>query len=92
MKKMSLRVEELAVESFETSGKLAQRGTVAAHESETDLVSCTSCGQTYCGNSCDYCSGWNTCNGCTGTGCPTYDPTCEQTAPDPVGTCCRLQC
>jgi hypothetical protein len=63
MKKMSLKVEDLAVESFDTSGAQPPRGTVVAHDSETDLVSCTSCGQTYCGNSCEFCTGYQTCAG-----------------------------
>lgn len=99
MKKMSLKVEDLAVESFDTSAGQPPRGTVVAHDSETDLLSCTSCGNTYCGQSCEWCSGYNTCAnwntcaaGCTGGGgCGTWD-TCEPTAPDPVGTCCQFQC
>lgn len=92
MKKMSLKLDELMVESFQTTDPAGDRGTVLAHESETDLVSCTSCGETYCGPSCEFCSGGNTCNGCTGTACPTFEPTCEYTSPNPEGTCCGLTC
>jgi hypothetical protein len=92
MKKMSLDMEQLAVESFETSNPDPRRGTVAGYESETDLVSCTSCDRTYCGQSCEFCSGYNTCNGCTGSACPSWEITCEPTSPDPVGTCCHFQC
>jgi hypothetical protein len=93
MKKMSLKVEELAVESFETTRQNAQRGTVAAHDSGTGHYWCTewwSC-ITTC-NSCN-CTGGVSCNGgCTEVDCGTADGTCEWTAPNPVGTCCGLGC
>jgi hypothetical protein len=58
MSKLTLRIDELKVESFDTAETSAERGTVAAHESrppiQTDVqdsCECTfapSCNQTNC--------------------------------------------
>jgi hypothetical protein len=58
MSKLTLRIDELEVESFDTSETGAERGTIAAHESrppiQTDVqdsCECTfapSCRHTYC--------------------------------------------
>jgi hypothetical protein len=96
-----LNLEQLEVESFETSGQAMSRGTVQAHEwtepidcgPDSNLVSCGgSCGITNCGErTCRQgCTDGGTCgNSCN---CPTWEMTCEYTAPNPEGTCCGLTC
>jgi hypothetical protein len=100
MKKLSLNVEELSVQSFETQDAPVQRGTVQGRgltdspdECETDLVSCGgSCWNTNCGE-------WTCHIGCTQgatcgntCGCGTVRITCEFTSPNPEGTCCGQTC
>ncbi|HEV3051845.1 MAG TPA: hypothetical protein VGX50_16175 [Longimicrobium sp.] len=94
MAKLHLKLEELDVESFETSKTQAKFGTVRAHDGtriecppDSNLVSC--------GGSCDFTScDDHTCYGCgeTGTTCPTRNQfSCVQTGPAP-DTCCRILC
>jgi hypothetical protein len=96
-----LNLEQLEVESFETSGAVVSRGTVRAHEwtepfqcgPDSNLVSCGgSCGYTNCGeHSCQIgCSDDVSCGG--SCACATWDITCEYTAPNPEGTCCGITC
>ena len=93
MAKLHLKLEELDVESFETSQMRAKFGTVRANDGtrlecppDSNLVSC--------GGSCDFTScDDHTCYGCggeTGTGCPTV-LSCKVTAPAPE-TCCLRTC
>jgi hypothetical protein len=97
MRKLALDLDGLAVQSFETQGSTRSRGTVRGNEwteptscwIDTDVVSC--------GGSCDYTWCDATCAGCGGTGgnscrCVTQAITCEQTSPNPVGTCCGAEC
>jgi len=49
MKKLSLDVDTLRVESFDTADTQAVRGTVAAHDGATCTYPCASCVNT-CGN------------------------------------------
>jgi len=94
-----LNLDQLEVETFETSVQSGLRGTVQAH-GETELPQCVSdewscggsCYRTNCGErTCEPdCTAGATCAGtCT---CPTLEPTCEPTAPDPFGTCCHFAC
>jgi hypothetical protein len=86
MKKLSLRLEELAVESFDTAGPEPRRGTVQAYDSYD------SPGYTGCKLSCAYpCDESDACTpGCPGGGSGgcggggTYEQSC--------GTGCRLSC
>jgi hypothetical protein len=76
MSKLSLKIEELEVESFETSRDEPARGTVMAHETGTfpQII----CGCTYDVGTCDYTCGAG-CGGTgtgTGTGPSTRDYTC----------------
>jgi hypothetical protein len=94
-----LQLDELHVETFETSLEPVERGTVHAHAATdppqcwTDEVSCGgSCYNTNCGNhTCQHnCTGGASCGG--SCNCPTWDITCEPTTPDPWGTCCHYAC
>jgi len=88
MSKLSLKIEDLAVASFETSEEQAARGTVRAHESESVQIAC---GNTFdvgtcdltCAVSCQSCA--ETCGG-TGTGPGTRQATCV------TGTPIHCQC
>lgn len=97
MKKLTLQLDELRVESFRISNQDVARGTVRGHDLTEvgcytdEAANCGSYGGTCewpcwtynsCGGSCNTCQG--TCN-CSGV-------TCEPTAPDPVGTCCYNLC
>ncbi|HEX8391214.1 MAG TPA: hypothetical protein VF665_02560 [Longimicrobium sp.] len=86
MKKLSLNLDGLAVQSFTTQSTLRTRGTVQGHEAETDLVSC--------GGTCDATACYGSCYGCSGgsCGCVTRDITCQASSPNPVGTCCGAEC
>jgi hypothetical protein len=94
-----LNLEHLQVESFETSAASVQRGTVQAHawtnppQCWTDEASCGgSCGPTQCDENTCYagCTQGQSCGG--SCNCPTWEMTCEYTAPNPEGTCCGLTC
>lgn len=96
MKKLSLHLDDPTVEFFEASGAQMPRGTVKGHDGSqiTECVTDESCS---CPDSCgvDTCSSVNCGTGTetgTGMGCPSWQGTCEPTAPDPVGTCCHYQC
>lgn len=79
MRKITLRLESLAVESFETTPPARAEGTVVGHQrTPACTFSCDSCIQTAC-----TCPGNNTCaQSCNGT-CFGYS--CQ--APTCVGTC-----
>lgn len=105
MKKLSLDLDQLAVESFDTSEARRSMGTVRGH-GLTD----TTCMQMICdcptgsGDTCEaqYCSGdtcdtcYDSCNGGCGTVSPTQGsqhtcvrPSCYNSCP---GTCGALTC
>lgn len=95
MAKLHLKLEELDVESFETSRMPAGFGTVRANDGtriecppDSNLVSCGgSCDFTSCED--DSCYG---CGGETGTACPTGTGlSCVLTGPAP-DTCCKRLC
>ena len=98
MKKLTLHLEDLNVETFETSDATLKRGTVRGNGwtdwcVTDEFYSCpNSCGVDTCTP--DLCYGGETddCPGGTGVECPSWGGTCELTAPDPVGTCCYRQC
>ena len=77
MKKLSLRLEELSVESFETSLAATARGTVAGNASGEALPCtgevCTPAG-TYGGNTCETTCNQDLCD-CTYGG--PYNTTCD---------------
>ena len=80
MIKLNLKLEELTVESFETSEAEPVRGTVLGHETGTFpqiICGCSydigTCDNT-CGASCRSCA--QTCGCTTGTGPGTNDVTC----------------
>lgn len=58
-----LQIEELAVESFVTSREVAVRGTVAAHQDDTNSVY-TACNT--CGTACTDVTCYASCDGDTG--------------------------
>jgi hypothetical protein len=76
MKKLALKLEDLAVESFETAPDSPSRGTVMAHGTSAYQFICE------CSNavgSCDYTCGdtcGNSCGGGCGTGFCTEQQTC----------------
>lgn len=68
MKKLSLKLDELEVESFETTGLRRPSGTVHAHETfESECVCDT-----------DGCGPVNSVESCTACGCDTPGYTCEE--------------
>jgi hypothetical protein len=70
MKKLSLNVEELRVESFSTAGGARRRGTVRANEASFDVE----CQPTWVPNSCD--AYYTVLDGCGGGGGNTGLNTC----------------
>jgi hypothetical protein len=84
MKKLALNIEDLAVESFETSEDLAGRGTVRGLESTGFEIICTCDSDNgTCDESCQGGCGTDyTCNSCNGTcggascGLCSNEPTC----------------
>jgi hypothetical protein len=78
MKKLALNIEELAVESFETSRDLEIRGTVrGASESTEHQIICT----------CESDNG--TCDASCNGGCGTDYNSCNGTCGDTCGFCTR---
>ena len=69
MKKLTLNLDELQVESFSTRGALRPRGTVNANEYTTIEPGCTTSGGQYTamGAGCsEYASCLDSCSGCDG--------------------------
>jgi hypothetical protein len=102
MKKLMLHLEDLKVDTFETSGAVVRRGTVRGH-GWSQITQCVTDEYYSCPDSCgvdscnpDFCGPepgeTNGCPGGTGVNCPSWEGSCELTAPDPVGTCCYRQC
>jgi hypothetical protein len=73
MRKLTLEVERLAVESFETDAAVAVHGTVRAHYGTTDPLACETKQGPACGTdqTCDV-----SCQNCTQTGLTECEPTC----------------
>jgi hypothetical protein len=90
MKKLNLRVEDLAVESFRTAEADELRGTVRAHD-ESSWCSYDSPGYTGCRLSCMYDCGES--GGCTGD-CPGGGSGSGGTATQEAScnTGCKLSC
>lgn len=93
MKKLTLDVDQLSVQSFETQAAQTPRGTVQAHASEP-WRTCESGNVSYPGTCEPVTCVADTCNPEPTGDCPpgTWRPSCEYTAPDPEGTCCGLTC
>jgi hypothetical protein len=69
MKKLSLSLEDLQVESFATAGGMRPRGTVNANEMTTVEPGCTTSQQPYTGMGAgcsEYASCLDSCSGCGG--------------------------
>jgi hypothetical protein len=106
MKKIRLDLDTLSIESFDTMVTPEERGTVQGHIPPDTYARYCSDGTT-CYDSCDYCSGYVSCNAsecgtcatncgtCYATDCGTcYDATCGQTycgTCDPY-CCCTCSC
>jgi hypothetical protein len=98
MRKLSLKVDELTVESFRTDEARMWPGTVRGMDSATvdqdscntcngcsNVDTCVSCGGT-CGNTCQSCAA--TCSPCqTHDGRPTCDQICTIGCPSADGRC-----
>ena len=69
MRKLSLDLNEIRVESFATSRTTDPAGTVHAHETEARPTPCISCRDT-CADTC---------------GCPPFSDACETTDPTWTG-------
>jgi hypothetical protein len=69
MKKLSLKLDELAVESFEPAAREDGRGTVHGHSGDISCPSCDTCNASMC-ESCYY----KTC-AWAGSGCLIDDAT-----------------
>jgi hypothetical protein len=79
MKKLSLNIEELAVETFETMREPEQSGTIRGAESTGFEIICTCSDGGTCDASCDGGCGSQSCGGtCGGDTCGfcTRDETC----------------
>lgn len=75
MRKLSLKLDELAVETFETAAKLEDRGTVHGAESTGNQVICTcTFGEETCADTCQNCGSAYPCGG--GGGPETQAHTC----------------
>jgi hypothetical protein len=92
MKKLSLNIDELSIQSFETMGNATPRGTVHAKRSEI-WATCEEGDLSYPG-SCEIQTCDEYCADPTYTTCPnaTQGPTCRQSDPSPFGTCCHITC
>ena len=96
--KLKLDMEQLTVESFDTSNSQEQRGTVMGEQctcpSACSCPGCPSCDATCpatCYNTCDDYSCANTCDG----NCEVYSDACNSYAPCPTAqytACGRLHC
>jgi hypothetical protein len=76
MRKLTLKLDELAVETFETAAKLEDRGTVHGAESTAAQVICTcTYGEETCAETCQNCGSAYPCGG-TGGGPNTDAYTC----------------
>lgn len=91
MKKLTLKLEDLAVESFDTARAGAKGGTVhgAGGVIPTQDATCpyTYCGETNCGSACKSQDGWGSCEyeSCS---CPyTFDPSPIDTENSCVWAC-----
>jgi hypothetical protein len=85
MLQQKLRLEDLQVESFHTSSRMENIGTVEGYQT-------TGCGQDTCPQTCpDTC--WNTCPGTCHDGVPTCKfPECTCNTCPPVLTCKHSEC
>jgi hypothetical protein len=83
MKKMTLKVDDLRVDSFATSTERTRSGTVAAHESRTDEMDCQpgsndgTCESTCYQLACGCTENLGTCNMSCGVSCNGAE-TCYQ--------------
>jgi hypothetical protein len=91
MRKLNLELDDLSVETFETSSFTEERGTVRGYDTgevlcgESDVVSCGgSCYVTHCGNPSCFQAG------CTGGG--ETDMSCVHSGPAAHETCCFAEC
>jgi hypothetical protein len=86
MKKLTLHLDDLAVESFDTSAVVKERGTVLGEE----LCSCAgSCPGQTCEATCAFTCDDPTCvESCNGT-CPGQGYTCNESC---GGTCWNPRC
>jgi hypothetical protein len=88
MKKLSLRLDDLHVETFATAEPRSGRGTVQGHYGTTHTqaghtcdVSCEGTCEASCNGTC-----LDSCNGTCGVSCnPTCGGTCYYTCPDTCG-------
>ena len=87
MIKLKLRLDDLAVESFDTTAVRQEKGTVFGEQCTCQTVcSCPGCPS--CDPTCAY-----TCDDATCPACPTCGATCANTCDDP--TCyetCGFSC
>jgi hypothetical protein len=92
MKKLTLQLETLTVESFETAGPEALRGTVHGH-GDSSNCSYFSPNYTFCNLSCEFaCGESHECTPvCPGTGTTSGTGTTTTTDPTPQ-TFCNLSC
>ena len=82
MKKLALQLDDLTVESFDTTGEGARKGTVAGQESSQ--------AGTWCGNTCDTTCYADLCD-CTYGG--PYNTTCDVNLTcGVVGSCQYMTC
>lgn len=96
MKKLSLNLDQLSVDSFDTEAPAEQKGTVMGEQCTCQTAcTCPGCPTCYntcnandwtCANTCETCNG--SCGGsCWYTECPTTGETCNPSN-DPWAACC----
>ena len=91
MKKLSLHLDDLTVESFDTSAPAPARGTVQGHD-HSDPSNCDNSGFCSCnGYPCDTytcrCTDPDTCAYSCGQSCPNTCDSCQNTCVSCMATC-----
>ncbi len=102
MKKIKLNLDDLQVQSFDTTpvGGAAARGTVHGHGDTNQVGSCTCGGDTCAGGAClvfgtdaaTDCCGTGTAGGGTFVTCETCAATCANTCANTCGASCNGTC
>jgi hypothetical protein len=92
MRKLSLDLDDLQVETFDTTASGSKRGTVVGQETTWGTCNSGACseGGTWCGNTCD-----TTCNAdlCDCTYGGPYNTTCDVNLTcGVVGSCQHMTC
>ncbi len=91
MNKLKLRLENLSVESFDTTPTQKAKGTVFGEQC-TCYTNCTCPGCPTCDNTCAYTCDDATCPACPTCGADTCGDTCDASCYDTCGFTCYDTC